>query len=86
MTLLATSSSYAETTQRLNDYIVFLSPRMIEGFWDLFEKLNYVKTIQHFDKFIFVMSMTICHYIRKYYRDSVPKNYEKILTFVYGKK
>lgn len=83
--LASTASSYLETTQRLNDYIVFCSPRALEGIWDLLESLKIVSTIPHSDKLIFILSMTIALYIRKYYPSSVPKNYEKIFSFVFGK-
>lgn len=78
--------SYFETTQRLNDYITFCTPRAMEGLWDLLESLKIVSSIPHADKLIFVISMTIALYIRKYYSNLVPKNYEKIFTFVFGKK
>ena len=86
LTLAATMPAYAETTQRLNDYNVFLLPKAAEGFWDLFVRLNYVKTIPHFDKLIFVIALTLALYIRKYHNKSIPKNYEKILKFVFGNK
>jgi len=83
--ITSAAPSYFETTQRLNDYIVFCSPRAIEGLWDLLESLKIVTTIPHSEKLIFVISMTIALYIRKYYSSLVPKNYEKIFSFVFGK-
>ena len=85
MAIMGGLSSYAETTQRLNDYIVFLVPRVSEGFWDLFERLNYVKSFKHSEKLIFVLSMTSALYIKRYCKNSIPKNYQKIIDFVYGK-
>ena len=85
LSIIACSFSYAETTQRLNDYIVFLAPRVSEGLWDLFENLNYVKSFKHSEKLIFVLSMTAVLYIKRYCKNSIPKNYQKIIDFVYGK-
>ena len=75
----------AESTQRLNDYIVFITPRSMEGVWDLLETLKYVKSYPNAEKIIFVVCTTIALYLRKYHSNSIPKNYEKIFSFVFGK-
>ena len=74
-----------EPARRINEYSIFVYPRVIEGFYDLFKKLGYIKTpIPYSLEIIFAIAMAMFLFLRRYYQDLLPGHYFKILNFVFG--
>ena len=75
-----------ESLNRIKEYNVFLIPRIIEGFWDLFAKIGYVKPVPNGDKIIFGFSMAVVLVLYKYKKNMMAANYQKLIGFFFGKE
>ena len=83
--LISPLGALLEPSRRINEYSIFTLPNVLEGFFDLFRKLGYIKKpIPYSREIIFALSMAVFLYLRKYYQDFIPNSYLKILNFIFG--
>ena len=73
-----------ENTKRIEDYAVFVIPRVLEGFFDLFEKLGYVKRVPYSLSALFAIGMALLLVVRKCYPDIMPSTYLGQVNFIFG--
>jgi hypothetical protein len=85
MILLSGLSTVFENSSRVMEYCIFTYPRTVEGLWDLFEKLGYVKPIQQGRQLIFAISVGLALLIYKNKKAEMPVSYQKFINLVYGK-
>jgi hypothetical protein len=73
-----------EETKRIDDYAVFVFPRVIEGLWyTLKRKANY-SDIPNFTKHLFSVLIAIIFLIRKKYSKEAPIHYLRQFEFFFG--
>jgi hypothetical protein len=65
-----------ENVKRIDDYTIFTIPRVLEGLFDLLEKLGYVKRVKGGLYFLFAVSMALMLLLREHYSDSMSRAYK----------
>ncbi len=83
---LSNFSVLFEDSSRVLDYTLFTLPRSVEGFWNLLEKLGYVKSFKYGSDFLFAFSIAVAMLLYKIYPDDVPKSYTRLISYIYGQK
>jgi hypothetical protein len=73
-----------ENVKRMEDYTLFTLPRVLEGIWDLFAKLGYLKNIPNSLNFMFAVSMGILLVCKKHFEKYMPKSYSRHLDHIIG--
>ena len=82
--LLCPLGSLLENAKRIEDYGIFTFPRVVEGFFDLFKKLGWVKPMPYGSEVIFAISMAVFLYLRTFHCETLPSSYVKCLNFIFG--
>jgi hypothetical protein len=78
-------SIFFEPSSRISDYIIFSLPRTIEGLWDLFEKLGFVKSLPYASNLIFAFSIALGLYLKQTDKDdTMPNSYKRSLNYIFG--
>ena len=75
-----------EFTNRIIEYNLFTIPRVIEGFWDLFNKLNYISEFGAYRNVVFGVFMAIGLVLNKYYIEYLPEKYKTAFNLLFGKQ
>jgi len=81
---LSNFSILFEDSSRVLDFTLFTLPRSVEGFWNLFEKLGYVKSFKFGGDLIFSLSVAVAMLLYKIYPQDFPKSYSRLIDFIYG--
>jgi hypothetical protein len=84
MVLLSGLATVFENSSRVMEYCIFTYPRTVEGLWDLFEKLGYVKPIPQGRQLIFAISIAVALLVYKNKKEDMPESYQKFIKLVYG--
>lgn len=82
--IISSTSVLFESNDRIILYSGFLFPRVIEGTWDLLEKMEKVKRLYNGEKYIFASLIGILTVLMVHYKDLVPKNYQYLYNLVFG--
>jgi hypothetical protein len=81
---LSNFSVLFEDSSRVLDYTLFTLPRSVEGFWNLFEKLGYVKFFKFGGDLVFSLSVAVAMLLYKVYPNDIPKSYGRMISYIYG--
>jgi len=65
MAIFATLPVLMENVSRVESYSVFTIPKVLEGLWDLLQKLGYVKNIPYSLPVLFAISMASLLVLKK---------------------
>jgi hypothetical protein len=84
--IISSSSVLIESNERIIMYSGFFFPRVIEGTWDLLEKLKKVKRVYNGEKYIFSSLIGILTVLMVHYKELVTKNYQYIYSLVFGNR
>jgi len=74
-----------EDSSRVLDYTLFNLPRAVDGLWNMFEKLGYVKSFKFGGDLIFAISSAVGIMLYKNYPEDIPKSYARLINYIYGK-
>jgi hypothetical protein len=83
--IIATLPVNFENIKRIDDYSIFTIPRVLEGMFDLLEKLGYVKPVKGSLYILFAISMAGLLVMREHYSASMAKSYKGQLEFFFQK-
>ena len=75
-----------DTTSRIVEYNLFISPRIIEGFWDFFTKLGLISYIPLGREIIFSLAVAASLYIYQYHKDFMSKNQKGLIKAIYNEE
>lgn len=84
--LLSSASIMIENDKRMEDYVVFSLPRVIEGVWEILVQQGYAKNIPHGQSLLFAISLGLLLVFKKHYTKLMPSSYESQLSFFFGKE
>lgn len=73
-----------EDRTRITDYFIFSIPRVIEGLWDLFNKLGFPVKIDQMLNLLFAVFMGLTLVAYKKSPEAIPKSYAKFVKMIYG--
>ena len=73
-----------EDVHRIEDYGIYTLPRVIEGLWDYFRHIGYVKDIKFSMQIIFAISIGIMLVLNKFYSKDMPPTYRSQVNFIFG--
>jgi len=74
-----------EEEKRIEDYVMFMSPKLCEGLWDLFKRFGYVKDISYLLQIMFALAMGLFLTLKVHYPEKLPSGYYGQLSFLFGK-
>lgn len=72
-----------ENHKRINDYSIFLFPRIIEGVWYLFKRLTKKEDVKGFLKVLFSILIGIILVLRRFYMSELPDAYLRQYEFFF---
>jgi hypothetical protein len=86
MSVFATLPVLLENVSRMESYTGFCLPKVLEGLWDLLQKLGYVRNFKLAMPIVFAMSMALLLVLKKHYTKDMPNNYLGLMAFFFGKE
>ena len=74
-----------EDQKRIDDYSVFLFPRVFQGLWYVLMKKYYLKELETYLSYVFAVCVALIYYLKKYHFKEIPFNYLRQYEFFFGK-
>jgi hypothetical protein len=81
--LLCTLPVNFEDVKRIEEYNLFTIPRVLEGLFDLFEKLGYIRKINGGLYVLFAVSMAILLVLRTHFSKDMPRGFKRQLGYIF---
>jgi len=82
--LIPSLGIFFENKSRITDYIIFSTPRVIEGLLDLGNKLGFPVKLDHLLNFLFALFIGFTFLAYKKNREAIPTSYAKFVKMIYG--